>query len=152
MKLAEALIYRASAQKRIEQLQERLKNVALVAEGQQPAEEPSELLADLGRHYAALEKLIKQINRTNAATQLEEGGTLTDLLATRDVAKKHCQFLHEFTNAAVPKKERLGRNELRYVASIDVPSSRKRVDQAAAELRKLEFRVQALNWQIDLIE
>ena len=49
MKLAEALIRRSDIQKRIEQLRARLVMNALVQEGDQPAENPQELLAELRR-------------------------------------------------------------------------------------------------------
>ena len=45
MKLAEALVLRADVQKRIEQLRNRLRQSALVQEGETPPENPQELLA-----------------------------------------------------------------------------------------------------------
>ena len=47
MKLAEALQERADLNRRIQQLQQRLSSNAVVQEGEQPAEAPSELLAEL---------------------------------------------------------------------------------------------------------
>ena len=47
MKLAEALQERADLNRRIQQLQQRLTNNALVQEGETPAEDPAELLAEL---------------------------------------------------------------------------------------------------------
>ena len=58
MKLAEALILRADHQKRLEQLKQRLLRNAKVQEGDRPAEEPGELLAELERVAADLEGLI----------------------------------------------------------------------------------------------
>ena len=52
MKLAEALQERADLNRRIEQLRARLENNALVQEGESPAEDPSELLAELDRCLA----------------------------------------------------------------------------------------------------
>ncbi len=49
MKLAEALILRADAQKRIQQLRERLNRSAKTQEGELPPEDPQELLAELER-------------------------------------------------------------------------------------------------------
>ena len=46
MKLAEALIWRADAKKRLEQLKTRLVRVAKVQEGDAPAEDPKALLAE----------------------------------------------------------------------------------------------------------
>ena len=47
MKLANALSQRAELQTRIRQLEERLNNNAQVQEGEEPAEDPMELLREL---------------------------------------------------------------------------------------------------------
>ena len=84
MKLANALSQRSELQTRIRQLETRLYNNAQVQEGEQPAEDPQELLRELEEDYARLEGLISAVNRTNNATRLESGATLSDLLARRD--------------------------------------------------------------------
>ena len=86
MKLAEALQERADLNRRIQQLQQRLENNAMVQEGEQPAEDPAELLAELDGCAASLETLIARINLTNCQTQVG-GESLTALLARRDVLK-----------------------------------------------------------------
>ena len=55
MKLAEALQERADLNRRIQQLQQRLDNNAMVQEGEAPAEDPAELLAELDRCVEELE-------------------------------------------------------------------------------------------------
>ena len=58
MKLAEALQERADLNRRIQQLQQRLENNAMVQEGERPAEDPAELLAELDgcadEHFKAM--------------------------------------------------------------------------------------------------
>ena len=81
MKLANALSQRSELQTRIRQLEDRLDNNAQVQEGEQPAEDPMELLRELEAEYARLEELISAINRTNNATQVGDGTALSDLLA-----------------------------------------------------------------------
>lgn len=152
MKLAEALIDRASCQKAIEQLQERLKNIALVQEGEEPAENPKELLKSLEGAYDRLATLMQRINRTNSVTDVGKGRTLTDLLAERDVLKKRHLFLHDFATSATPKKERYQPGQIKYLASVSVPEIRKMADRVAAEFREVEVRVQEINWQIDLVD
>ena len=49
MKLAEALQERADLNRRIQQLQQRLNNNAIVQEGEAPVEEPQALLTELER-------------------------------------------------------------------------------------------------------
>ena len=83
MKLAEALILRADCQKRVEQLKQRLIRSAKVQEGDEPAENPQELIVELERVSDELVGLIKRINKTNSASQFREDATLSDALAAR---------------------------------------------------------------------
>jgi hypothetical protein len=78
MILGEALNRRSNLQKRITQLQERLRANVLVQEGGEPAESADELLAELGSLCDELERLIAQINHTNASTKLSSGETVTE--------------------------------------------------------------------------
>ena len=65
MKLAVALSRRAELQTRLRQLESRLSANALVQEGEEPAEDPKDLLTELEENYTALEALIAAINRTS---------------------------------------------------------------------------------------
>jgi hypothetical protein len=84
-KLGEALARRAELQRRLGEVRDRLRVIALVQEGDKPAEDPEPLLSELDQIASKLERLIAAINRTNSAAQLESGQTLTDALARRDV-------------------------------------------------------------------
>ncbi len=81
MKLGEALTLRSQLLTRIAQIRERLTASALVQEGEKPSEDPAALLSEFEAMAGELEALIAQINRTNLATQLPTGETLTDALA-----------------------------------------------------------------------
>src|SRR5947209_17795737 len=85
MKLAEALVLHADVQKRIAQLRERLRQSALVQEGEQPPENPEQLLIEMDQLLNQLGDLIIRINRTNIQTRFSTDETLTDALARRDV-------------------------------------------------------------------
>ena len=82
MKLAEALQERADLNRRIQQLQQRLGNNAIVQENEKPIEDPKALLEELDRCIASLEDIITRINLTNCRTQVD-GESLTALLARR---------------------------------------------------------------------
>ena len=71
MKLAEALQLRSDVQKRIQQLRQRIALSARTQEGEQPAEDPNALLAEVAGLTDQLESLITAINRTNVRTELE---------------------------------------------------------------------------------
>lgn len=113
MKLSEALIRRANAQKRIAQLQQRLLANALVQEGEQPAENPADLLEELDRVIAEFTGLAQQINHTNAVTQFDAGRTLTDGLAERDSLLNLRSVLVNLAQAASVRQSRFTRSEVR---------------------------------------
>jgi len=64
MKLAEALAIRSDATRRFEQLRSRAQGNARYQEGEPPAENAGELLAEADRLLGELEDLIRRINRT----------------------------------------------------------------------------------------
>lgn len=151
MKLAEALIERADLQTRLSQLDARLHNNAKVQEGETPAEDPAALLEELDRIAARLEQLITAINLTNSSVT-DGGETLTALLARRDVLKSRVGALRNFLNAASNVVMRGSRSEVVIRSTVDVTALRREVDARAMELRKLDTRIQALNWTADLLE
>ena len=85
VKLGEALARRAELQTRLAQVRDRLRVTALVQEGDEPAEDPQPLLAELDAIATELEQLIAAINVTNAGTRLEyrESRTTTTLSLRR---------------------------------------------------------------------
>lgn len=150
MKLAEALQERADLDRRIHQLQQRLANNAVVQEGEAPAEDPKELLAELDGCMDDLEQLIARINLTNCRTMLE-GKNLTECLARRDVLKWKLSAYREMANIASQVGHRATRTEIKLLSTVDVKDLQKQADQMARELRLLDNAVQAANWTTELI-
>lgn len=150
MKLAEALINRADAQKRLAQLRERLNRSARVQEGDEPPENPQELLAELERTAATLVELIQRVNRTNAATPFGDG-VLTDALAERDGLALRRSVVVALIEAAAPAQFRYGRSEIKYVATVDVAALQKQADELARRYRELDSAIQQANWTVDLL-
>jgi hypothetical protein len=152
MKLAEALILRADRQKRFEQLKSRLLTNARIQEGDQPAEKPQDLLAEIERVADEIVDLIKRINRTNSTTMLADSKTISDVLAERDVlALRRSAYSDLALNAAIAHN-RLTRSEIKYVSTVNVAEIQKRADQLARNYRELDARIQELNWQTELSE
>jgi len=85
MKLAEALSIRKDLQKRIQQLGQRIQNNVKVQEGDEPKEQPEELMAELDGCLTKLQDIIWHINATNMQTKNSEGRTITELMAQKDV-------------------------------------------------------------------
>lgn len=150
MKLAEALMLRADMQNRIENLRGRLMSNAIVQEGEECAEDPQELLSELEDMTARLERLITDINLTNAR-ELPGGGTLTALLARRDCAKQRLGALRDFLACASATGQRARGGEIRLRPSVPVRQLQAQVDELSAELRRLDVRIQELNWTRELI-
>lgn len=150
MKLAEALNLRADTAKRLSQLSERLTANAKVQEGDSPAEEPSELLEKLDRLTKQLEELISRINLTNSRT-LYEGKTLTEMIAQKDALSLKSSILRSFLSAASAKTDRYSNKEIRIVSTVNVRELQKKSDEISEEIRKLNVKIQELNWSTDLI-
>ena len=149
MKLASALTERSQLQDRIQQLGSRLNNNALVQEGEQPAEDPQELLAELEGDYQRLETLIARINQTNVATCVE-GRSLCQLLAERDCLLGRQRVMRSFLDAASNLVTRRTVGEIKIKSTVNVSQLQKQVDKQAKALRELDDRIQEANWTTEL--
>ena len=152
MKLAEALVQRADVQKRIEQLRKRIKLSAQVQEGEEPPENPTELLAEVERLLGELTALVGKINRTNLSVQLPDGTTLTNALARRDALALHYSILSDLADAATVEMNRYSRAEIKSHPTVQVSAIRKQMDTIATQRRELDTAIQATNWTVDLVE
>lgn len=152
MKLAEALSIRADAQKRLEQLRQRLLRNAKVQEGDAPAEEPDELLAELERVAANCLLLVQQINKTNSVTILEDRLTLADALAQRDILGQRQAAYRDLAQAASITQDRHTRSEVRFRSTVDIAAIQRSADDLARDYRALDVRIQEMNWRTELLE
>jgi hypothetical protein len=152
MKLAEALVLRADLQKRIAQLRERLRQSALVQEGEQPPENPEQLLGELDQLLNQLGVMIARINRTNMQVHLPEGEVLSDALARRDMLSLRYSIITALAEAAANRIERYGRSEIRKISTVDVAALRRQLDEIARQRRELDTSIQATNWTVDVVE
>lgn len=150
MKLATALSERADLQRRIAELSERLNNNAKVQDGEKPAEDPNELLAELNKNFERLEELIARINHTNNETKSGDL-ILTDLIARRDCLKQKIGIMRSFLNEASEKVSRYTKTEIRILSTVSVSKLQKEVDKLSMELRETDETIQGLNWTTDLI-
>ncbi|UTX54552.1 DIP1984 family protein [Leucobacter aridicollis] len=173
MKLAEALALRGDTQKRIAQLRSRIVANAHYQESDTPVEDAAALLAEVELAVGELEVLVRSINATNSAIQLEiapkspSGGrrrqqsgaatasevTMTDALARRDSLRLRHSILVEAADAAQDQGMfRQMRSELRQISALQVPDLRAQADTLARELRELDAQIQQANWLNDLVE
>lgn len=151
MKLAEALSIRKDLQKRIQQIGKRLEDNVKVQEGDEPAEDPNELMKELDECLNRLEELIWRINLTNVKTVNEAGKTVTQLMAEKDVLTLSISTLRNTFDRASSQRERYSHSEIKMVTIVDVKQLSKQIDDYSAQLRKLDIEIQALNFQTELI-
>ncbi|TDC62064.1 hypothetical protein E1283_34705 [Streptomyces hainanensis] len=156
VKLAEALALRADATRRVEQLRARVAASARYQEGEAPAEDAVSLLAEAGEALEELEILIRRINRTNAVTVIEEGVTLTDALARRDVLRLRHSVVTSAADAAAGRDQRGAvrqlRSELKMLSALPVGELRSQADELARRIREVDMRIQRANWEVDLLD
>jgi hypothetical protein len=151
MKLAEALAERSDCQNRIEEIKKRLVRSARVQEGEQPAEDTTELLAETERIFTRMLELVSAINRTNSKTAFDSERTISDAIAERDVVGKRRDFLSGIAEAGSTRQDRYSKSEVRFVATVSVGKLQAEVDQLAKRYRELDTRLQELNWKTELI-
>ena len=150
MKLATALSERADLQRRISELSVRLNNNAKVQEGEEPSENPDELLKELDECLTRVEELIARINRTNNET-VSGGVSVTDLIAKRDCLKERIRIMRDFLNASSEKVSRYSKTEIRIQSTVSVSKLQKQVDAYSKQLREVDEKIQELNWTTELI-
>ena len=155
MKLGEALTTRADTQKRAHEMLSRIEAVARIEEGDTPLEDPSELLAETDMLFGVLQSLIARINRTNLATILPSGGSVTDALAERDVLKLRIAALQKAITAASGGGDRWryrGAEAPKEVPTLDVKQIRASLDKLSQRFREVDTAIQAANWTTDLLD
>lgn len=150
MKLAEALQERADLNRKIEQLCVRLNNNAIVQEGENPAENPQDLLNELNDSVERLENVIARINKTNCVT-IVEGKSITELIAKKDCLMLKLRAYKELACTASQTAHRAGRKEIKILSTVDVKKIQKEIDIVSKELRLTDNKIQEMNWKTELL-
>ena len=150
MKLAEALIERAELQKENAKLLARIKDNTMVQDGDLPAEEPEELIAQYERNMARFLWLVQKINGTNSKTAFGDGMNIADAIALRDcLGAKHRAYQNMYASATI-SVSRYSQNEIKFVRCIDPKGLQKQIDKLAKEYREIDTKLQGLNWTVEL--
>ena len=156
MLLGEALADRAGRKRQLTQVAVRAAAVARYQEGEEPAESADELLAKGRALIGELRELARRINRTNSATELEPGFTLTDALALRDGYAAQHKLVTAVADAGAGGRDvawaRQLRSELPQVSAVRVADLRAEADQIAEARRNLDVRIQQAGWATELLD
>ena len=151
MKLAEALAERSDCQNRLDELKKRVVRSARVQEGEKPAEDSAELLAEIEHVFARLLELVTSINRTNAMTTFDQKRTISDAIATRDLFGKKRDLLAGLAEAASTRQDRYSKSEVKFVATVSISQLQKQIDLLSKQYREVDTRLQELNWNTELV-
>ena len=152
MKLAEALINRADCQKRIEQLKQRLLRSAKVQEGETPPENPQALITELEATVNELADLIKRINKTNSLTTVQDTMTISDALAQRDTLLLKRNVYNSLVEEAASSQHRYSVSEIKSFSTVNVAELQTQMDQLSRQCRELDTKIQASNWNTELMD
>ena len=150
MKLAEALIERADLKARIEQIVIRMKESALIQEGDTPDEDVAELGIMYEAQMSELEGLIIRINKTNAEMMLNEI-SLADAIAKRDCLKAKISAYRKVKDASLIRRDRYSGMEIKYVRTTDLARLQRMIDDYSKQYRELDTKIQERNWTADVL-
>lgn len=152
MKLAEALLLRSDQQKKLASLKQRINANVLVQDGDEPSEDPNELLKQVFALTQESQKLVYAIHKTNALTKLSDGRSLLALLTLRDELVECHKVLTAAISSSSREPDRYSTREIKWHKVIPVSSLQKQADDISVKLRDLNVLIQASNWKIDLLE
>jgi len=149
MKLAEALMVRADAQKKLASLRERITRNAVVQEGDEPHEDPTKLFKEAAGVLDELEQLVTKINAVNQEHKLPDGRTLAEAIARRDKLAQQHSLLQMAIGGTVKEPDRYSMSEIKWVATVDVSKLQKQSEDLAKQIRELNAQIQETNWCIE---
>ena len=73
------------------------------------------------------------------------------MLARRDSLSARVSLMREVLKHVTETETRYGRNEIRYIRTVDVANLRKDTDSYCKQLRELDNLIQSINWTVDLL-
>lgn len=150
MKLAEALVERADANRRLQELRSRIIRNAKYQEGEAPAEDPQELLREYSEVAASFERLAVRINQANNQIQFGNGLSMVEALARRDVLKMRHSLYKSLADEATPQQNRYSKSEIKFIGSVNVRETQASADRLAREHRELDALIQQANWSTEI--
>ena len=123
-----------------------------VQDGDQPSEDPNELLKQVFSLIQEFQKLSYAIHETNALTKLNDGRSLLALLTLRDEFVEQHKTLTAAISNTSRESDRYSTREIKWHKVIPVSSLQKQADDISLKLRDLNVVIQSSNWKIDLID
>lgn len=78
--------------------------------------------------------------------------TLSDALAVRDVIMLKRRVYAGLAEAASVRQDRYSRSEVKFISMVNVAEVQTRVDELSQQYQLLYTRIQAANWNINLLD
>ncbi len=150
MKLAEALQERADLNRKIEELRRRISQSLLTQEGEEPPEDPDQLIKELDGAADRLSCLTAAINHTNCVTEVN-GSSLTEMIARKDMLALRLSAYRDMVHVAGQSVSRSRGTEIKILPVIKASELQRTADSIAKELRLLDNTLQESNWKTELI-
>lgn len=166
MKIAEALLRRKELIREAETLQKQYIANITVVDGVKPRRNAFAIEQKFFSCYNEIEKLIVNINHTNNVT-IVEGMSVMQMIARRDMLKlmiPHYGIMYGQADKIVGAKDMKVdardsngnyikvNNPNQPIENLNTVVMEKSYNTMAGELRTLDLKLQALTWQVDLIE
>jgi hypothetical protein len=145
MLLAEAVRERADAERRLDELEQRIGANARVYESG-PAEDPQALLRQATEVIERISALSLAVEATNAATRLPDGATISAALARRAMLRRRLHLLTGAAARATETKNTYGR----HTVTLDVAALHADADRLAEQHRALDAEIQRIGWTTEL--
>lgn len=152
MKLADALLVRADANRKLGSLTERIKANCRVQAGEDPVEDPQPLIAESFRILQEQEILACRMNRTNVSFKLRSGKTMMECLAERDRLTAQHKLLKDAAESCRLEPNRYSSSEIVWKAALKVNSLERQADDLSKEIRELNSAIQEANWNTELLD
>jgi len=153
MKLAEALIERKAITLKIQDIQGRINSNMIVNVGDEPVENPEDLLKQLVDLVCELGNLIKRINETNNTALVENGDTITVSIVNRDMLNmRHKQLESIIMQSSRINQSRYTKDDIKEICLLNVNEIRKEMDSISKSYRELDTLIQAANWGSNLVD
>ena len=73
------------------------------------------------------------------------------MIAAKDTLSLKSSIFRNFLASASAKTDRYSNKEIRVVSTVSVRELQKKSDELSEEIRKLNVKIQELNWSTDLI-
>ena len=152
MKIAEALIKRATLKSDTDALKERMKKNVKIQEGDTAQENDIELLETYKQKCDDLYELTTGINKTNQLTKNADGESLAELIARRDKYKEIVKtYKTLYDESVIEKMNRFTRNEIKFVCTVSAEKIQNAIQNYSAKYREIDTEIQRLNWLNDLM-